>query len=71
MKAASGVIHSEMPQQESGRMRGFQLWINLPATHKMSDPAYQEIRPEAVPEIDGDGYRLRLLAGNYAGTQDR
>ena len=51
MKAASGIIHSEMPQQIGGLMRGFQLWINLPASAKMSDPEYQEIRPEVVPEI--------------------
>ncbi len=65
MKAASGVIHSEMPQQIGGLMRGFQLWINLPASAKMSAPAYQEIRPESVPEIDTDAYRVRLLAGAF------
>ncbi len=52
MKAASGVIHSEMPQQTAGLMRGFQLWINLPAKEKMSDPAYQEFSPEAIPVVD-------------------
>ncbi|MFA7386145.1 MAG: pirin family protein [Thiohalobacteraceae bacterium] len=67
MKAASGVIHSEMPQQIAGVMRGFQLWVNLPAQEKMSEPAYQEIRPESVPEIDADGVHLRLLAGDYQG----
>jgi redox-sensitive bicupin YhaK (pirin superfamily) len=44
MKAASGVIHSEMPQQENGLMRGFQLWINLPAANKMDQPGYQEFQ---------------------------
>ena len=67
MKAASGVIHSEMPQQIGGVMRGFQLWVNLPAREKMSEPAYQEIRPESVPETDADGVHLRLLAGAYQG----
>jgi len=65
MKAASGVIHSEMPQQTQGLMRGFQLWINLPAREKMSDPAYQEFSPEAIPVVDGEGQRLRLLCGTY------
>ncbi|HKJ89200.1 MAG TPA: pirin family protein [Gammaproteobacteria bacterium] len=68
MKAASGVIHSEMPRQEAGLMRGFQLWINLPATEKMSAPEYQEIRPEAVPEVAEEGVRVRVLAGRYGDT---
>ncbi|WP_455235351.1 pirin family protein, partial [Thiogranum longum] len=65
MKAGSGVIHSEMPQQESGRMRGFQLWVNLPAEQKMTAPEYQEIRPQAIPEVDQDDSTVRVLAGNY------
>lgn len=67
MKAASGVIHSEMPQQSNGLMRGFQLWINLPAAEKMSDPAYQEFSPEHIPEVRQDGARVKLLMGEYAG----
>ena len=67
MKAASGVIHSEMPQQTNGLMRGFQLWINLPASEKMADPAYQEFSSEAIPEIARDGERVRILLGEYAG----
>ena len=69
MKAASGVIHSEMPQQSAGLMRGFQLWINLPAAEKMSDPAYQEFSPEAIPLVAADGQRVRLLSGTYGGQQ--
>lgn len=69
MKAASGVIHSEMPQQSDGLMRGFQLWINLPASEKMSDPAYQEFSPEAIPEVRADGERVRVLSGEYAGQR--
>lgn len=65
MKAASGVIHSEMPQQVGGAMRGFQLWINLPAQEKMSAPTYQEIHPESVPEIIQGEQRIRVLAGSY------
>lgn len=69
MKAASGVIHSEMPQQTDGLMRGFQLWINLPAAEKMSDPAYQEFSPQAIPEIVDGAVRVRLLSGRYAGQR--
>lgn len=69
MKAASGVIHSEMPQQSDGLMRGFQLWINLPAAQKMSDPAYQEFTPGAIPEVVQAGTRVRVLAGAYEGHQ--
>ncbi|MDH5185041.1 MAG: pirin family protein, partial [Gammaproteobacteria bacterium] len=68
MKAASGVIHSEMPKQEQGLMRGFQLWINLPAKEKMSAPAYQEFSPEAIPEVDEDGSKVRVLLGQYKDT---
>jgi len=67
MKAASGIIHSEMPRQTEGRMRGFQLWINLPRAEKMSDPEYQEFAAEAIPELVADGSRVRLLAGEYGG----
>lgn len=68
MKAASGVIHSEMPKQEQGLMRGFQLWINLPAKDKMSAPAYQEFSPEAIPKVDEDGVTVRVLLGQYRDT---
>ena len=70
MKAASGVIHSEMPQQSNGLMRGFQLWINLPAREKMSDPAYQEFGPEAIPEVVDAGVRVRVLAGEYLANEN-
>lgn len=69
MKAASGVIHSEMPQQVGGLMRGFQLWINLPAREKMSDPAYQEFGAERIPRLDADGVQVRILSGEYAGQR--
>ena len=49
MTAGRGVIHSEMPQQEEGRMHGFQLWINLPAAEKLKDPAYREIPAATIP----------------------
>lgn len=69
MKAASGVIHSEMPQQTEGLMQGFQLWINLPAREKMSDPGYQEFSPEAIAEAALDGARVKVLCGEYDGVK--
>jgi redox-sensitive bicupin YhaK (pirin superfamily) len=69
MKAGSGVIHSEMPQQESGRMRGFQLWINLPAAQKMTAPEYQDIQPQAIPEVKNAGTLVRVIAGRFEGQQ--
>ncbi len=69
MKAASGVIHSEMPKQTDGLMRGFQLWINLPARDKLSDPAYQEFSAAAIPEVAHEGARVRVLAGAFAGVR--
>lgn len=67
MKAASGVIHSEMPRQVDGLLRGFQLWINLPAAEKMSDPAYQEFPANKIPEVETAGIKVRVLAGEYQG----
>ncbi|MCG6873108.1 MAG: pirin family protein [Gammaproteobacteria bacterium] len=69
MKAASGVIHSEMPRQSEGLMRGFQLWINLPASEKLSDPAYQEFSAGAVPRVAADSTVVRVLCGEYAGQR--
>jgi len=68
MKAASGVIHSEMPKQIAGLMRGFQLWINLPASEKMSAPAYQEFSPQAIPTVQTPTASVRVLCGQYQGT---
>lgn len=67
MKASSGVIHSEMPRQVDGLLRGFQLWINLPAAEKMSDPAYQEFPANKIPEVETASIKVRVLAGEYQG----
>ena len=69
MKAASGVIHSEMPQQTNGLMRGFQLWINLPHDQKMSEPAYQEYTPEVFPVVETDTAKVKILVGDYQEQQ--
>ena len=68
MTAARGIVHEEMPQQESGLMWGFQLWVNLPARNKMDDPAYQDIPPERIPQVlRSDGVAVRVIAGSFAG----
>ena len=64
MSAGRGIIHSEMPQQEQGRMRGFQLWINLPAREKMKPPSYRDIDPAEIPAVDlPGGGRAKVIAG--------
>jgi len=63
MKAGSGVIHSEMPQQEEGRMRGFQLWANLPASEKMTPAAYKDILADSIPQYEIGGVTLKSIAG--------
>lgn len=66
MTAARGIIHSEMPKQVDGLMWGFQLWVNLPAKDKLSDPRYQDIEPGEIPEqaLPGGG-AVRVVAGRY------
>ena len=69
MTAGRGLIHSEMPEQESGRMRGFQLWVNLPAREKMTEPRYQEFAPERIPVVQpAPGVTVKVIAGGVAGT---
>ena len=70
MTAGAGLIHSEMPEQEDGLMRGFQLWINLPRAEKMKRPHYQDIAAARIPEVSGaDGSRVRVIAGEFAGAR--
>jgi len=70
MTAGRGIVHSEMPEQEDGLMWGFQLWVNLPAKDKMTAPRYQDIPPEAVPEVEaGTGARIRVIAGKLGGVE--
>lgn len=64
MTAGRGLVHSEMPEQESGRMRGFQLWVNLPAREKMTDPKYQEFAPDRIPvATPAKGVSVKVIAG--------
>jgi redox-sensitive bicupin YhaK (pirin superfamily) len=64
MTAGRGILHSEMPEQEAGRMSGFQLWVNLPAAKKMTAPRYQDITPERIPAFSPSaGVKVRIIAG--------
>ena len=67
MSAGRGIVHSEMPEQQQGRMRGFQLWINLPAKDKMTAPRYQEFGPQSIPVVRADRARVKVIAGRVAG----
>jgi quercetin 2,3-dioxygenase len=70
MTAGSGIIHSEMPDQNTGLLKGLQLWVNLPAKQKLSEPRYRDIKSELVPEaIVGDRIRVRIIAGEFAGVR--
>lgn len=64
MKAGSGVIHSEMPKQVEGRMRGFQLWVNLPANEKMTPASYTELAAASIPKYEIDGIHVKAIAGH-------
>jgi redox-sensitive bicupin YhaK (pirin superfamily) len=69
MTAGSGILHQEMPRGDvHGRMHGFQLWANLPARLKMTDPRYQDILAKDIPEVvDNDGTRVRVICGDFWG----
>jgi len=69
MTAGSGIIHQEMPKGDhAGRMHGFQLWANLPASLKMTPPRYQEVKSEEIPVVtDDDGTHVRLVCGKFWG----
>lgn len=69
MTAGSGIIHQEMPHVTDGLMKGFQLWVNLPAEQKMTSPRYQEYSSKLIPEIKTKGTRIKVIAGNYKNTE--
>jgi redox-sensitive bicupin YhaK (pirin superfamily) len=71
MTAGRGILHQEMPQGDpAGRMHGFQLWANLPASLKMTPPRYQDITTDGIPEIvDDDGTRVRIIIGEFWGRR--
>ena len=68
MSAGRGIIHSEMPEQEHGRLAGFQLWVNLPSRLKMSPPDYREFPADDIPEeIRDNGVKIRVITGTTSG----
>jgi redox-sensitive bicupin YhaK (pirin superfamily) len=71
MTAGSGIIHQEMPKgQEDGLMWGFQLWANLPASHKMMDPRYQDVKSSEIPEVTLDmDVKVRIICGEVNGRK--
>ena len=78
MTAGSGLVHSEMPEQEAGVMEGFQLWLNLPGASKLCAPWYRDIQSDSIPEVttpvgEGDdprgGVRVRVISGSSHGVE--
>ncbi len=71
MTAGSGIMHQEMPKGDAdGRMHGFQLWANLPASLKMTSPRYQDVPGAEIPEtVDDDGTRVRVVCGSFRGQR--
>lgn len=70
MTSGRGILHEEMPRRgPSGRVNGFQLWVNLPAAEKMGQPRYQEVKEGDIPTIRHNGTAVRIVAGEYEGVQ--
>ena len=69
MTAGRGIIHSEMPERADGRLRGFQLWVNLPGKLKMRPPRYQDVPAARIASVARDGATVRVIAGEAFGTQ--
>jgi redox-sensitive bicupin YhaK (pirin superfamily) len=70
MTAGSGIIHQEMPRRVQGRMRGFQLWVNLPAASKMMEPRYRDVPADTIPEANpGSGIQVKVIAGEIDGVR--
>jgi quercetin 2,3-dioxygenase len=70
MTAGRGIIHSEMPEQQEGRMAGFQLWVNLAAKDKLSAPQYHDVPPSGIPTLALDGgVSVRVIAGAFGAVK--
>ena len=69
MTAGSGIIHQEMPKEYQGRMRGFQLWVNLPAEKKMIAPRYRGITKDQIPSLEKEGMKIKIIAGRIDGIE--
>ena len=70
MTSGSGILHEEMPQPKNGKMNGFQLWVNLPAKHKMTKPRYQDVLSVRIPRVSREGgVRIGVIAGEVDGVR--
>ena len=69
MTAGRGIIHSEMPAMTDGLVWGFQLWLNLPAKDKMTEPRYQDIPPEDIPVVEQGDSTVKVIAGEFGGAK--
>ncbi len=70
MTAGSGIIHEEMPERQNGLLWGFQLWANLPASHKMMDPRYRDVQGDTIPEVAvGDVAKVKIICGEVEGVK--
>ena len=70
MTSGGGIMHEEMPRRSpEGNVYGFQLWVNLPAALKMSEPRYQEVSADTIPIVQRNGVKIRVVAGEYDGVQ--
>jgi redox-sensitive bicupin YhaK (pirin superfamily) len=70
MTSGRGILHEEMPRRgPSGGIYGFQLWVNLPARLKMSQPRYQEVNADSIPAVERDGVKVRIVAGEFFGVK--
>ncbi|MEA1878240.1 MAG: pirin family protein [Bacteroidota bacterium] len=69
MTAGSGIIHQEMPKEGDWSLNGFQFWINLPGSQKMTDPGYQNIPSEDIPEVVWKNIKIRVIAGKFGSTE--
>ena len=69
MSAARGIVHEERPQQDKGLMWGYQLWVNLPAAEKMSEPWYEDIDSARIPTVHAEGVAVRVISGEFLGTK--
>ena len=67
MTAGKGIIHSEMPEQTDGLIRGFQLWLNLPQKKKLIEPSYNDISSEMIPVVQLLGFKVKVIAGTFSG----
>ena len=69
MTAGKGVVHSEMPEQSEGLMRGFQLWLNLPKEKKMIDPSYHDIQADKIPSVLLENAKVKVISGEFQSTK--